>query len=79
MRGFGVGIVSETELAASPNIRILQIRNAQMYTKAYIVCLTERRDRSLINAYFQTAASIDPKSRGTASLLTWDPLQQKSL
>ncbi len=67
LRGFGVGVVSETELAPSPDIRILQVRDAPMFTKAYLVCLTERRDRPLIDAYFQTATSIDPKSRGVSS------------
>lgn len=65
LRGFGVGVISETELAPSPNIRTLRVRDAEMFTKAFIVCLSERRDRPLIDAYFRTAASIDPKRRGS--------------
>ncbi len=64
LRGFGVGVISETELAPSPNIRALQVSNVDLFTNAYLVCLAERRDRPLIDAYFRTAASIDPKRRG---------------
>ena len=65
LRGFGIGVVSETELAPSPNIRKLQVSDANMSTNAFLVCLAERRDRPLIDAFFRTAASIDPKRRGS--------------
>lgn len=64
MRGFGAGVVSETELAPSPSIRALRVSDADMFTQAFLVCRAERRDRPLIDAYFRTAASIDPKRRG---------------
>ncbi len=65
LRGFGVGVISETELAPSPEIRTLRVRDAEMFTKAFLVCLAERRDRPLIDAFFRTAASIDPRRRGS--------------
>lgn len=65
LRGFGAGVISETEFAPSPGIRTLRVSNAQMYTQAFIVCLAERRDRPLIDGFFRTAASIDPKQRGS--------------
>lgn len=65
MRGFGVGVVSETELAPSPRIRALRVSNAEIFTQAFLVCLAERRDRPLIDGVFRTAASIDPRRRGT--------------
>ena len=65
LRGFGVGVVSETELAPSPNIRALRASNSEMFTQACLVCLAERRDRPLIDAVFRTAASIDPRRRGS--------------
>ncbi len=65
VRGFGIGVVSETELAPSPRIRALRVSDAAMFTRAYFVCLAERRDRPLIDAYFRTAASIDPAQRGS--------------
>ncbi|MDH3693068.1 MAG: LysR substrate-binding domain-containing protein [Gammaproteobacteria bacterium] len=65
VRGFGVGVISETELAPSPNIRALQVSDVEMQTHAFLVCLAERRDRPLIDAYFRTAQSIAPKDRGS--------------
>jgi len=65
LRGFGAGVISETELAPSPNIRTLRVSDAQMFTQAFLVCLADRRDRPLVDAYFRTAASIDPKRRGS--------------
>lgn len=65
LRGFGAGVISETEFAPSPSIRTLRVSNAQMYTQAFIVCLAERRDRPLIEAFFRTASSIDPRRRGS--------------
>jgi len=68
VRGFGVGVISETELAPSPNIRALLVSDADMQTHAFLVCLAERRDRPLIDAYFRTAQSIEPKERGSLLL-----------
>jgi aminoethylphosphonate catabolism LysR family transcriptional regulator len=65
LRGFGAGVISETEFAPSPGIRTLRISNAEMFTKAFLVCLAERRDRPLIDAFFRIAASIDPNLRGS--------------
>jgi len=65
LRGFGAGVISETELAPSPNIRTLRVSDAQMFTQAFLVCLADRRDRPLVDAYFRTAASIDPKRSGS--------------
>jgi aminoethylphosphonate catabolism LysR family transcriptional regulator len=65
LRGFGAGVISETEFAPSPGIRTLRVSNAQMYTQAFIVCLAERRDRPLIDGFFRTADAIDPKQRGS--------------
>ena len=64
LRGFGAGVISETEFAPSPGIRTLQVTNAEMFTRAYLVCLAERRDRPLIEGFFRTAAGIEPKLRG---------------
>jgi aminoethylphosphonate catabolism LysR family transcriptional regulator len=64
LRGFGAGVISETEFAPSPTIKTLRVSNADMFTRAYLVCLAERRDRPLVDAFFRTAAEIDPKKRG---------------
>ncbi|MDH3467875.1 MAG: LysR substrate-binding domain-containing protein [Gammaproteobacteria bacterium] len=64
VRGFGAGVISETELAPSPDIHVLRVSDVEMHTSAFLVCLAERRDRPLIDAYFRTATSIEPKQRG---------------
>lgn len=64
LRGFGAGVISETEFAPSPSIKTLRVSNADMFTKAFLVCLAERRDRPLIAGFFRSAASIDQKCRG---------------
>ena len=65
LRGFGAGVISETEFAPSPGISTLRVTNAEMFTRAYLVCLSERRDRPLIDAFFHIAASIEPARRGS--------------
>ncbi|MCP5156174.1 MAG: LysR family transcriptional regulator [Ectothiorhodospiraceae bacterium] len=65
VRGFGIGVISETELAPSPSIRTLRVTDAEMYTRAYLVCLASRSERPLIRAYFETAEGIDPARRGS--------------
>ena len=64
LRGFGAGVISETEFAPAPSIRTLQVTDAEMFTQAYLVCLAQRRDRPLVDAFFRTAASIEPGRRG---------------
>ncbi len=64
LRGFGAGVISETEFAPSPGIRTLRVIDAEMFTQAFLMCLAERRDRPLIDGFFRTATSIDPKRRG---------------
>ena len=64
LRGFGAGVISETEFAPAPSIRTLRVTDAEIFTRAYLVCLTQRRDRPLVDAFFRTAASIEPGGRG---------------
>ena len=64
LRGFGVGVISETEFAPAPSIRTLRVTDTEMYTRAYLVCLARRRDRPLVDGFFRTAASIEPRRRG---------------
>jgi len=68
LRGFGIGVVSETEYAPSPKICVLPIHKAPMHTRAYLVCLKERLDRPLIDAYYQTARNINPSKKGANAL-----------
>ena len=68
LRGFGVGIVSESEHAPAPGSKVLPLRHKGMCTRAYIRCLPERRTRHLIDAFFETARNIDPGSKGVNAL-----------
>ena len=72
MRGFGVGVVSETEYAPSPSIKVLPLDDTSMHTRAYIACLAERRNRPIIDAFYQTASEVDPAHKGAIALSSSD-------
>jgi aminoethylphosphonate catabolism LysR family transcriptional regulator len=65
LRGFGAGVISETEFAPASSIRTLRVSDAEIFTRAYLVCLAPRRGRPLIDTFFRTAASIEPDRRGS--------------
>ena len=54
-RGMGLGVVSETEFAPHENIRLLRVDGADMAVNAYVVCLSARRNRPLVEAFIQLA------------------------
>ncbi len=56
-RGFGFGVVSETEFMPHPRLRALDISDANVFTRAYLLCLKERRDRPIIKAFLDTTES----------------------
>ncbi len=64
-RGFGAGVISETEFAPALNIQALRVYDTEMSTRAYLVCLASRRSRPLIDTFFRTAAAIEPGRRGS--------------
>ncbi len=68
LRGFGVGVVSETEYAPAPSIKVLPLDDSSMHTRAYITCLSERRNRPIIDAFYQTASEIAPDQKGANAL-----------
>lgn len=57
-RGLGTGVVSEPEFAPHPRLKPLVVENADMHTEAYVVCLAERRERPLIDAFFKVASQL---------------------
>jgi len=69
LRGFGIGVVSETEYAPAPSIKVLPLDTNSMHTRAYIVCRKERLDRPLIHAFFDTARSLEPSQKGAEALI----------
>ncbi len=58
IRGLGIGVISETEFAAHPALHPLTVTDAEMYTRAYIVCLKARRNRPLIREFLDLAKTI---------------------
>ena len=55
-RGIGLGVVSDIEFIPRPELRTLEIENADIHTTAHVNCLMERRDSRLVSAFFDIAA-----------------------
>jgi aminoethylphosphonate catabolism LysR family transcriptional regulator len=57
-RNIGLGIVSEREVIPHPDIRIVPIADAALYTDEHVVCLAERRDSRLVAAFLKIARDL---------------------
>jgi aminoethylphosphonate catabolism LysR family transcriptional regulator len=57
VRGLGLGVVSEAEFIADPNIRTIRIEGEELFTETYLYCLAERRSSRLISSFFDAALS----------------------
>jgi aminoethylphosphonate catabolism LysR family transcriptional regulator len=64
IKGVGIGAVSEIEYIPDPEIRMVKVRDAQMYTHAHVVCLEERRAARLVKAFFEIVAELQRQRRG---------------
>lgn len=64
IRGLGIGVVSVSEFIPDKRLRPIRVTNAEMYTKAYVACLAERRNRPLISAFFAKAEDLIAARRG---------------
>lgn len=62
--GVGVGAVSEKEYIPSPEIRMVRVSDAEMYTHAHVVCLEERRDARLVKAFLGIVEELQRRRRG---------------
>ena len=60
-KGVGIGVVSDIEFIPHPNLRLVAIENADIYTYAHIVCLAERKDSRIIQAFLQVAEALKAK------------------
>lgn len=60
-QGIGIGVVSEIEFNPHPNLKPLNISDADIYTTAHITCLSDRIDSTLIKAFFEIAKSTKPR------------------
>jgi len=55
-RGIGIGAVSDIEFIAHPDLHVLNVSDADIYTTAHVNCLMERRNARLIEAFFDVAS-----------------------
>ncbi len=57
-RGIGISVVSDIEFIPHPEIRMLQISDAEIYTTAHVNCLKERKQSRLISAFFSVVNQV---------------------
>ncbi len=55
--GVGIGIVQEAELGHDERLRALPITDAEIVTEEFLVCLAERRESPIIQAFLEMADS----------------------
>jgi LysR family transcriptional regulator, low CO2-responsive transcriptional regulator len=61
--GVGIGAVSEIEYIPHPEIRMVPVSDAEMYTHAHVVCLEERRGARLVKAFLEIVAELQRERR----------------
>jgi aminoethylphosphonate catabolism LysR family transcriptional regulator len=54
-RGIGIGVVSDIEFIPHPDLHVLEVADAEIFTTAHVNCLMERRNSRLIDAFFEVA------------------------
>ena len=59
--GLGSSVIAEAEFMHHPDLRILQLSDVDIYVNSFLVCLSERRNRPIIKAAFDVAASMSAK------------------
>ena len=56
MQGIGIGAISDSGIAGivgHANLKVIPVSDLDMFTEAYLVCLSERRDRPLIASFLR--------------------------
>lgn len=66
IRGLGIGVVSAAEFAPHERLRTLAVSDAEIHTEAHVVCLAERRERTLIGAFLAIAETLAADHRAAA-------------
>ncbi|OWQ91852.1 LysR family transcriptional regulator [Roseateles aquatilis] len=57
LRGVGVAAVSEVEYVPGPGLHAVRISDAQVRTYAHVVCLAERREMRMVQAFYEVLAT----------------------
>jgi LysR family transcriptional regulator, low CO2-responsive transcriptional regulator len=65
VQGIGISIWPATEAAWHNRLKLIPISNADMFAYAYVVCLTERRNRPLIASFLHHAKEGVHRARKT--------------
>ena len=63
-RGIGIAAVSQVEYVPGPGLHCVRISDAEVYTYAHVLCLTQRRSMRMVAAFLE---SIGPQSRAGLS------------
>ena len=58
IRGLGVGAFSELEYVEHERLRAIRLSDADIFISFYVVCLSRRKNRPLIQAFLKTARDI---------------------
>lgn len=53
-QNLGIAAVSEVEFVPGPGLHVVRLKDAQVKTYAHVACLAERRDTSIVRAFFET-------------------------
>lgn len=61
--GVGIGAVSEIEFIPDPALHAVAVSDAEMYTHAHVVCLAERREARLVQAFLGIVAGLQRERR----------------
>lgn len=56
--GLGSAVIAQSEVTYHPNLRVLEIADAEIFVHSFLVCLNERRHRPIIKAAFDIAARM---------------------
>ncbi len=57
-RGIGIGVVSDIELIPHPDLHMVEVSDADIYTTAHVNCLAERKESRLIKTFFEVATAV---------------------
>jgi aminoethylphosphonate catabolism LysR family transcriptional regulator len=64
IKGVGIGTVSEVEYIPDPEIRMVPVSDARIYTHAHVVCLEERRGARLVKAFLGIVEALQRRGGG---------------
>jgi len=57
-RGIGISVVSDIEFIPHPELRMVEISDAEIFTTAHVNCLRERKDSRLVKAFFEVVDEL---------------------